>query len=686
MAEFGKTDRSIAFNPGVDTRALKLDEIDLGGGKAMGDDFLSQLDGMAKEAEARKVANESSLQLDDLDLGDISIHEDFVVKSREDELLSKAKALIADDEYAEAQEPLLQLLEEVDEHHEALFLLALCRFHTMEPIDALRLLNRIRGKRMEAALSARVGILRERIRGILQTTALIENMLLLATGNFGKAAARVRELVEVDPEEWLYPFMLAGSLMKADEHEAAMDAILAGLETVDPEDRHRLEPLRQQIEMAWAREKMAEGRSLYRKGKFGAARSKLRRLDPACKATGLWQTFDGYLQRLDGGFLRSVRGYRGPADVKPPGSFHDAEALYQFLVEEEMRAVLAMVELEDFEGAIIELTTAVLHAPHYPYAQFLLAGAIYRRLGERISSGDAPPLQELLAGLESALGHARIGATDPEIRDGERLKDEIEKLLGNLKQNEREAEAVNGAIEEFHDIMQSVQEGISSTGQLKTIVARLQKLQERMPSVRREARSENAIEAVDHLEKALKKHLKDAGGAMEELGAAKGEAKLVNSLAKEFMSIMKKAKGGIRSRRQLEKIESRLTALKSEVRSLRKKVKSSQSKKALDDLMEAVNRNLDQIESARRGGSGGAGSVSGGSMVNTLAETFASRMQQLESSGGVSGYQERQELETFLNATKGLAENLRENASNEGERQLLDAIIQAADSAMQRYL
>jgi len=72
--------------------------------------------------------------------------------------------------------------------------------------------------------------------------------------------------------------------------------------------------------------------------------------------------------------------------------------------------------------------------------------------------------------------------------------------------------------------------------------------------------------------------------------------------------------------------------------------------------------------------------------VNTLAETFASRMQQLESSGGVSGYQERQELETFLNATKGLAENLRENASNEGERQLLDAIIQAADSAMQRYL
>jgi len=671
MAEFGESDRSIAFNPLVGTGTLQIDEIDLGGGKAVGEDFLSQLDVMAKEAKAGEQAAESSIRLDDFDFGDVSIHEDFVVRGRADELLGKAKALMAAEEFADAQEPLRELLEEVEGHHEGTFLLAMCLFKTVEPLDALRLLNLLRGKGLEATLEAHVGILREQIRGVLQTKALIENMVLLGMGQFEQAADRGRELVEVDPEEWLYHFILAGSLMKAGRHDAAMAAIEAGLEAVASDDRPRLEALRRQVEMGWAREKMARARSLYRQGKFGAARSKLQRLDAGCKATRLWQTFDGYLQRLDGGVLGSFRGYRGPSDVKPPGSMQEAEALYQFLVEEEMISVMELVKNDDFEGAIFALSKTVIHAPHYPYARFLLAGSIFRRWGEAISSDAPPSIQELTSGLESALGHARVGALDPEISDGQRLLREIEKLLEHLRHTGRESDAVNGAIEEFHGIMESVKDGISSLKELKNIQSRLQKLQDRMPGVRKEARSKNAVEAVDHLEKALKKHLKDAHEALTDLGPAKAEAKLVNRAGKEFASIMKKAKGGIRSRRQLENIESRLEKLRDRIRSLQNKVKSSQSTKALGDLMGAVNKNLRQINSARSGG-GGTGTAD---MLDTLEGAFRAQVEKLEGPGSISGYQERQEARTFLEGIRTLAVGI------EGAGDLIDSI----DSAIRRH-
>lgn len=684
MAEFGRSETTIAYNPGVGTATLKLDEIDLGGGKPAGEDFLGQLDAMAKRAEARKLADESTLRLDDIDLGDVSIREDFVIRTREDELLGRAKALMAEEKFAEAREPLLILLEEVGEHHEAIFLLALCHFHAMEPVDALRLLNRLGGRRMEAALAARVGILRAQVRGTLQTTALLENMFLFATGNFELAAARVRELVEVDPEEWLYHFMLAGSLMKAEQHEAALKAIQTGLDAVGPGDRARLEPLRAEVETSLARAKMAVARALYRRGKFGAARSKLRRLDPACRATRLWQTFDGYLQRLDGGPLGAFRGYRGPSDVQPPGSMQEAEALYQFLVEEEMLSVRERVDAEDFVGATLVLLSAVIHVPHYSYARFLLAGSIYREMGDRIAGGDPPPLDELTARLESALGHARIGALDPEIRDGQRLLEEIERLLQHLKNTVREAEAVHGAIEEFHGIMSSVKDGITSLDQLKAVRSRLQKLRDRMPAVRQAAASEEAVEAVGQLDKALGKHLKDAGEALTDLEAAKSESKLVNEAAKEFVSIMKKAKGGIRTRGQLEKIESRLKQLRERVRTLRGTVKSSQSKKALDELRDAVDKNLGQIDSAR-GGGGGGGTADGG-IVDMVVDAVNQDIQQIESGGGVHDHQERQKHRNFLEASRGVARDLRERATSSGDRQKLDALIESVDRAISRYL
>ena len=682
MAKFGESDRSIAFNPMVDTKTLRLDEIDLEGGKAVGEDFLSLLDVMAEEAEAGKLAAESSIRLDDFDLGDVSIHEDFVARGRADELLGKAKALMAGEEFAEAQEPLCELLEEVGEHHEATFLLAMCLFRTLEPLDALRTLNRLRGKGMEATLEVHVGILRGQIRGVLQTTALLENMVLLARGEFEQAADKVRELVGLDPEEWLYHFLLAGNLMKAEKHDAAMTAIQAGLEAVAPDDRPRLETLRRQVEMGWARGKMAKARGLYRRGKYGAARSKLQHLDSSCKSTRLWQTFDGYLRLLDGGLMGTFRGYRGPSNVKPPGSMQEAEALYQFLVEEEMMSVRESVENEDFGDAIIVLSKAVIHTPHYSYARFLLAGSIYRRFGNRITSDDPPTLSELTSDLESALGHARVGALDPEIRDGTHLLQEIEKLLEHLRHTGREADAVNGAIEEFHGIMESVKEGISSLRQLKTVQSRLQKLNERMPMVRKAARSENAVEAVGHLEKALKKHLKDAGEALTDLGSAKGEAKLVNGAGKEFASIMKKAKGGISSRRQLENIESRLEKLRDRIRSLQNKVKSSQSKKALGDLMDAVNKNLRQIDSARSGG-GGTGDAG---MLDTLEGALRAQVEKMESLGGISGYQERQEARTFLETIKTVAEGLRGTGSSSESGQTADDLIDSVDSAIRRYL
>ncbi len=160
----------------------------------------------------------------------------------------------------------------------------------------------------------------------------------------------------------------------------------------------------------------------------------------------------------------------------------------------------------------------------------------------------------------------------------------------------------------------------------------------------------------------------------------------MNEAAKEFVSIMKKAKGGIRTRKQLEKIESRLKQMRERVRTLRGTVKSSQSRKALDDLQEAVDRNLGQIDSARGGGGGGGGGTAEGGIVGMLAEAVTQRIRQIESGGGVYGHQERQDHRNFLEASKGLAGDLREKATSPGDRRTLDALIESVDRAISRYL
>jgi tetratricopeptide (TPR) repeat protein len=641
------------------------------------DEFLGHLDQMAKDARARQGAETAELQLPEFEIEEGVVSKEFEAESKLAKLLKEAKAYIVREEFKKALRPLAALLKESPRHHEGLYLTAFCQYGLKDPMAALRALVPLRTVNLESRLATRVRALRERIRSVLFLKVLLKNQLLVLAERYDEAIKEVRELVQVDPEVWLYHFLLGGALMKAGRHKEALAALNAGIAACNASDHAQLLQLKRMVGVQLATAQMTPARALYKTAKYGKARAKLRRLDDTCRATRVWQMFDDYLGQLDSGTLGFLKSAKKPSDAKPSGSAEEAESLYQFLVEEEMKQAILLMKREQFARAQPVAQKAVYYAPGYPFAHFLYSSAIYKGLEKKFLKKSPPPPEEAVVTLEKVLKHARFAVRDRDIKQApglvqvaERLLQEFAKVRKKLEQRKKDAKLVNAAIEEFHSIMEDSKK-VDSVEGYENLDVRLRSLARELPGIRRRVHGTEAKKATDELKKAVQRNLEQLERILHEVGKHKKEAKLVNDAGQEFQEIMKDAE---KNPAQLDSIHRRLKSLSGRLPGIRRRVHSAKACEAVDMLKKAVQRNLDQLDS-----------LGEDAKVAPLIQRFNMMMEGITKMGGLSDRDMIMTVKTFFETLKSDCQSTRRAISQSSARKKLDELISAIDKVLKQF-
>ena len=507
--------------------------------------------------------------------------------------------MIAAEEYLEALKPLGVILAEVPDHPEALYLMGYCHFHLDDDLQALRALAPLRGLRLDRHMANRVEALRADIRQHLLFRLLLETPLLMYTDGCEAAISRIREVVELAPEEGLFHFMLSGTLMSAERFREALEAVNCGLQTTSVEGRELLEPLKGQIQQRYCAQKMEPARALFKQGEYRKARSFLRGLNSEYRNLPLYTTFDDYLSRLAGGMLGWLR-QRDIGSVQPPGSFADADALYFFLVGEEIHQAKRLLGEDNTIQALKVIRQVVGYCPLFPYANYHLGGCLFRWLGERMESNDKPELTEFIDTLERARSSLKLAVTDPEI--AETALDLLKRVEGSLEgarkvqqevaRRQEEAKYINLVIEEFNDIMKSAESGIRSAGHYQEVSSRMRALKTKLSKVAKQVQGPDGRDV-------LAKLTSSVDGNLEQLRSIEAdirESEVVQSRIQQFSNIMDSIPENIiTSRQQLYSLLQSFGALKREVEADLGRLRSAEARNTLNQILEAINRHLSQL-------------------------------------------------------------------------------------------
>jgi tetratricopeptide (TPR) repeat protein len=174
----------------------------------------------------------------------------------------------------------------------------------------------------------------------------------------------------------------------------------------------------------------------------------------------------------------------------------------------------------------------------------------------------------------------------------------------------------------------------------------------------RKGLSDRQIEAAPKLVENIENLLKTLRNAQE-------EARLINSVIDEFKKIMDPAKGGVGSMSQLDAIVDKLKGLKNRASDVNRKVTSKQGKEALSQLVQAVNNNLEHIESEKKD----AGPV------NQLGKEFKRIMDSVPK-GGVTP-SKLKEVQAELSDLRDKIPSVRRRVTGTQSKEVLDKLDEA---------
>lgn len=569
--------------------------------KAGAEDFLTQLDRLAEKVRDQQYSQAAELKIAEV-IPETGLVDESALEaeSQVDRRLREARQLIGEEKFQEALEPLAGVLKEVPDHPEALYLMAYCHYHLDEDLQALRVLAPLRGMRLDRHLANRVEALRTDICQRLFLHLILETILFMHQDDHEEAIARLREVVDLAPESGIFHFMLAGSLMTAERFWEALEAVNYGLSAAAVEHRDLLETLKGQIQQQFCTREMEPARALFKRREYRKARAVLQGLNAEYRTLPLYAAFEGYLTRLGGGMLGWLR-QRNPREVQPPGSFADVDALYFFLVGQEIRGAKGFIEKGNIDQALNLLRQVLQYCPLFPYANFLYGGCLYRWVGERIAGNDRPELEELISALTEAQACLRLAMSDGEITEASQdLLKRVEEPLRaarevqeELARRREEASYVNAVIQEFEAIMRTAKDGIQSPAHHRKIFGKMQALKAKLPSVGKRVRSADGREAITKLSEAVERNLRQLANIEKEIQ----ESEIVKGNIQKFNGIMDSIPGRrITTYQQLNQLRQSFRSLKEQVEADKRKLRGTESKNTLDQLLEAVNRHLRELD------------------------------------------------------------------------------------------
>ena len=476
---------------------------------------------------------------------------------------------------------------------------------------------------------------------------------------------------------------------------------------------------------------LREARDLYRSGDYRAALASLDEADDAIRQLALWRVLRGYLVAIVG----KGRRVRSPESVHPEGSFKDIDAMHFLLVREEIKEAKEHIEADEYDEAVVVLDRALQYTPHFPYANFLKALALHNGFSERASAGGLRDVVEE-ALRHARIGETDPEINDAAIlaKVLETELDAIRELDGA-----GEAGQVKTLIERYGTIMEEgVGDGIESLAQLTEVIGQMRRLDRDVEAALSEVTGAEALEALRRLHKEVKRHLARLGQAqaevqdaekVQELAAAfaairqdaeKGknptgllkrveelytevneyreraadpdavealgnlasviaddrrqlhEAAIVAPLAKRYGTLMEST--DISSAAEARAMAKKMRTLAEDVRKAQRREGSAPGS-ALDELSQAIERNLEQLDAVKE-------PDPGIKEFNALAGEFQHLMGSVQ--GGISSQHELVDFLTKLADISVRAGKLRKKMKDPDGREAVDQLVETITNVVKQ--
>ncbi len=586
---------------------------------------------------------------------------------------NEAKLLVERKSWEAALAKLAQLLTMSAGHVEGTYYKAYCEHMLGRGEPALETLAGLIGTHAPKLVQSKARILRVEVRGAMSSEVVATNMAALAAGQATAAIARMRKLRALDQEAALYHYLLAANLMVAGDFAEASAATAAGADVGDDDERGRLATLRLEIDRRLAEKAMEPARQLFRAGQYRPAREALGGLPAELRATPLCKWFAEYVRVRE----------KGKSAIPDTIDAGQADQLFSYLVVEEVRAAEAAFAAGDCPRTERSAEAALERTPPFAYANFLCAHAAYQGLLNAFQRNAPPSLTDLIDSLQRTVPRARVAAA-ASYPSGAELLAAVEETLAHfvklkktLDDRQRDVGLVNGVLQEFNDIMQSAEGGISSEKMLNEIGRKMTALDKKLPAVVRQVADEEGLSILTSLDETVKILLKQLQKIRAELNQQKAEAGPIKELFDEFTAIRKSVEKGVRDSAHHLEVMGRVQRLKGRIPAVLAKTKDESNRKTLGDLQAAVDNDLRQLAELEA-------SLADGAVLEPLFRRFTEKMQELERKGGVKSLGEQAALRVYFTQLRTDCHRGRGALRDAKAREQLDQLIGALDNVVRQ--
>ncbi len=381
---------------------------------------------------------------------------DLGILGREEKLLQKAKANIAKRLFSEAILDLEDLLQINRDHHEGIFLKAVCFVNLGKLLEALEILKYFANNKPHFDLQNNINSLVGKIR----TQVIVQIMVLSLFNPNEELTRKLDSLIELDEGYEPYYFIQSMIFSRQKMLSEALYSVERGIKKIPENQASRLKNMKDILEKQLLEKELTTTVKFIKQGKYKFAQASLNTVDKRFRSNRLFILIWNYTVKLDkaSGFFKK----KTPIEVSIDGTVSDRYLVQSEIIKSEVDAAVSLIGKRLFNQASPYLDQAELYVFRYPFLHYLRAYCVYHQyLIDFISLKFMNNIDKAVDELESIKHDAEIAQEDFTITEAKPLLNEINVMLqlmdGVAKQVQimkKEVETVNVLIKAFTSIME----------------------------------------------------------------------------------------------------------------------------------------------------------------------------------------------------------------------------------------